>query len=159
MFQTAPGTPSRPTQLRPASTRPSRRIRLLATAALLAVSLGTSGCVYRMVVQQGNFLDGRQVSQVQVGMTRGQVRFLLGTPMLPDAFDRDRWDYLYTLDAPRIKDKTRQRLTIFFAEDKVARIENVGAPTTPAPGTTAAEAPVSAPAPAPAPAAPPSDPR
>ena len=121
MFQTAPGTPLR--QL------PRRRNRLLASVALLAASLGASGCVYRMVVQQGNFLDGRQVSQVQVGMTRGQVRFLLGTPMLPDAFDRDRWDYLYTLDAPRTKDNARQRLTIFFAEDKVARIENVGAPT------------------------------
>jgi outer membrane protein assembly factor BamE len=149
MFQTAPGTPLR--QL------PRRRNLLLACVALLAASLGASGCVYRMVVQQGNFLDGRQVSQVQVGMTRGQVRFLLGTPMLPDAFDRDRWDYLYTLDAPRTKDNTRQRLTIFFTEDKVARIENVGAPTTPAPGTTAAEPPVSVPAPAPA--APPSDPR
>ena len=127
------------------------------TLAVWAISTGLGGCVYRMVVQQGNFLDGRQVSQVQVGMTRGQVRFLLGTPMLPDAFDRDRWDYLYTLDTGRAKDSARQRLTIYFTEDKVARIENVGAPTTPAPGTTAPEAPVSAPAPAPA--APPSDPR
>ena len=146
MFHSAPRAISR--TLSPA--------RLMLLVGVLAATLGSSGCVYRMAVQQGNFLDGRQVSQLQVGMTRGQVRFLLGTPMLPDAFDRDRWDYLYTLETARAKESARQRLTVFFTDDKVSRIENDGAPTTPAPGTTAA--PVSAPD-APAPAAPPSDPR
>lgn len=83
-----------------------------------------------MALQQGNFLDTRQVSQVAVGMTRSQVRFLLGTPMLPDAFDRDRWDYLYTLDLGRGDGVERQRLTVFFEGDTVARIENDGVPTT-----------------------------
>jgi outer membrane protein assembly factor BamE len=82
-----------------------------------------------MTVQQGNFLDARQVVQVKEGMTRAQVRFLLGTPMLPDAFDRDRWDYLYSLDLGKGDKPTRQRLTIYFADDKVSRIENDGAPT------------------------------
>jgi len=98
-------------------------------AAILACSLLLGGCVYRMTVQQGNFLDARQVVQVKEGMTRAQVRFLLGTPMLPDAFDRDRWDYLYTLDLGKNEKPTRQRLTIYFADDKVSRIENDGAPT------------------------------
>ncbi|MGA0735517.1 MAG: outer membrane protein assembly factor BamE [Steroidobacteraceae bacterium] len=97
-------------------------------AALLATLL-TSGCVYRMTVQQGNFLDARQVVQVKEGMTRAQIRFLLGTPMLPDAFDRDRWDYLYYLQVGRQKEAEEQRLTIYFTDDKVSRIENVGAPT------------------------------
>ena len=88
-----------------------------------------SACVYRMAVQQGNYLDARQVVQVKVGMTRSQVRFLLGTPMLPDAFDRDRWDYLYTLDLGRGAGMERQRLTIFFEGDAVARIENDGVST------------------------------
>jgi outer membrane protein assembly factor BamE len=57
------------------------------------------------------------------------VRFLLGTPMLPDAFDKDRWDYLYTLQVRALKKPQRQRLTVFFEGDKVARIENDGAPT------------------------------
>ena len=48
-----------------------------------------------MNIQQGNFLEGRTVDQLQVGMTRSQVRYLLGTPMVPDAFDKERWDYLY----------------------------------------------------------------
>lgn len=144
---------------------------------LLALPLA-GGCVYRMAVQQGNFLDARQVSQVQVGMTRAQVRFLLGTPMLPPSFDNDRWDYLYSLQMRSLQRPQRQRLTVFFEGDKVARIENDGAPTevpadqatpatpaapaTPAtpPATTAPESPVKpeAPAapPAPAPDAPPS---
>lgn len=103
--------------------------------ALLAASL-TSGCVYRVAVQQGNFLDARQVSQLQDGMTRSQVRFLLGTPMLPDAFDNDRWDYLYYLKLGRGGVTEQRRLTVFFEDDRVARIENIGVevstPETPA---------------------------
>ena len=133
---------------------------------LIALPLA-GGCVYRMAVQQGNYLDARQVNQVQVGMTRAQVRFLLGTPMLPPGFDNDRWDYLYTLQLRTLKRPERQRLTVFFQDDKVARIENAGAPTQVPAGTEpAATAPVeaspagpaAAPAtpPAPAPDAPPS---
>lgn len=128
-------TPSRPPVIR------------AALAVLLVCSLALSGCVYRMTVQQGNFLDARQVVQLKEGMTRAQVRFLLGTPMLPDGFDRDRWDYLYSLDLGEGGKPTRQRLTVFFTDDKVSRIENDGAPTelpaeeTPAPETSAKEAP------------------
>jgi outer membrane protein assembly factor BamE len=110
----------------PAARRP--RLGLLAVA-LLAGSALLSGCVYRMSVQQGNFLDARQVVQLKEGMTRAQVRFLLGTPMLPDAFERDRWDYLYTLEPGRGQQPLRQRLTVYFTEDKVSRIDNDGAPT------------------------------
>lgn len=92
--------------------------------------------MYRVAVQQGNFLDARQVSQLQDGMTRSQVRFLLGTPMLPDAFDNDRWDYLYYLKLGRGGVTEQRRLTVFFEDDRVARIENIGVdvstPKTPA---------------------------
>jgi outer membrane protein assembly factor BamE len=101
-------------------------VALLALATAVTVPAGLSGCVYRMAVQQGNFLDPKQVAQLQVGMTRSQVRFLLGTPMLPDAFDRDRWDYLYYLRMSRLKKPIEKRLSVFFTEDKVARFENVG---------------------------------
>jgi len=96
---------------------------------LLGCALLLNGCVYKVPVQQGNFLDARQVVQVKEGMTRVQVRFLLGTPMLPNAFDRNRWDYLYDLNVNDGSPSVRQRLTIYFADGKVSRIENVGAPT------------------------------
>ena len=143
--------------VRPPALRRTRLLPLL----LLALPL-SGGCVYRMAVQQGNFLDARQVNQVQVGMTRSQVRFLLGTPMLPPSFDNSRWDYLYTLQMRSLQRPLRQRLTVHFENDKVTRIENDGAPTeipaaTPAPATDVATPPASTPAaPAPAPDAPPS---
>jgi outer membrane protein assembly factor BamE len=102
-----------------------------------------------MTVQQGNFLDARQVVQVKEGMTRAQVRFLLGTPMLPDAFDRDRWDYLYYLKVGRLQKAEEQRLTIYFTDEKVSRIENVGAPTeVPTTEPRATEAPAASATPA-----------
>jgi len=100
--------------------------RLAAAGLALLLATGASGCVYRMTVQQGNYLDPKQVAQLQAGMTRSQVRFLLGTPMLPDAFDRDRWDYLYYQKVGRLKKPDQRRLTVFFEEDKVARFENEG---------------------------------
>jgi outer membrane protein assembly factor BamE len=90
--------------------------------------LGASGCVYRMNIQQGNFLDGKAVAQLQTGMTRAQVRYLLGTPMVPEAFDNERWDYLYYLKIGRLHRAQQRRVTVYFATDKVARIEKEGAP-------------------------------
>ena len=91
-------------------------------AALLLVLLG-AGCVYRMDVQQGNLLDVEQVEQVEVGMTRSQVRFLLGTPMVIDSFDADRWDYIYSLRRGHERQVTRRHLVVWFDGDKVTRIE------------------------------------
>ena len=114
-------------------------LRLLALGLLLSAA---AGCVYRMTVQQGNFLDPAVVEQVQAGMTRSQVRFLLGTPMLPVAFDNDRWDYLYYLQTGRKRKVEQRRLTVFFENDKVARFENIGIVAKPA---TAAAAPAASP--------------
>ena len=91
-------------------------------AALLLALLG-AGCVYRMDVQQGNLLDVEQVEQVEVGMTRSQVRFLLGTPMVIDSFDADRWDYIYSLRRGHERQVTRRHLVVWFDGDKVTRIE------------------------------------
>jgi outer membrane protein assembly factor BamE len=88
-----------------------------------------SGCVYRMNISQGNYLVGDSVSQLKEGMTRSQVRFLLGTPMVPDAFNDERWDYYYFYKTRQFKNPVKLRLTVFFEDEKVARYENVGVPT------------------------------
>lgn len=97
-------------------------------ALALVLLMPLSGCVYRMNIQQGNFLEKRVIGQLQVGMTRSQVRYLLGTPMVPTTFDTDRWDYLYYLKKGRIHRPQQYLLTVYFQNDKVARIDNHGKP-------------------------------
>lgn len=108
--------------------RPSMRLAPLAMFFCLALLL--NGCVYRQTIQQGNYLDPEAVKQLQTGMTRSQVRFLLGTPMLPDSFDRDRWDYVYYLQIGKSNNPEQWRLTVWFEDDKVNKIDNAGVPET-----------------------------
>jgi outer membrane protein assembly factor BamE len=84
--------------------------------------MGT-GCVYRINIQQGNFLDPKAVEQLSVGMTRSQVRYLLGTPEVPNAFDHDRWDYFFYYKHGRTRKAEQAQISVYFEDDKVARIE------------------------------------
>jgi outer membrane protein assembly factor BamE len=98
----------------------SRTIKVLAIALF---ALGSSACVYRLAIQQGNIADSEDVDQVTVGMTPSQVRFLLGTPLVDDPFNNDRWDYIYYVRIGRDEPETRRFLTVYFEDGKVARLE------------------------------------
>jgi outer membrane protein assembly factor BamE len=98
-------------------------MRLVILLAALVLAASAAGCIYRMDIQQGNLLDPEQVDQVEVGMTRSQVRFLLGTPMVIDTFDPDRWDYVYSLRRGHSRKVDRRHLVVWFEGDTVARIE------------------------------------
>ena len=100
----------------------------LSPILVLGVLLGSAGCVYRPTIQQGNLLKSEDVDQVTVGMTRSQVRYLLGTPMLADPFDPQRWDYIYTLQRGRERHRDRAHYIVHFEGDKVSRIEKPGRP-------------------------------
>ena len=110
----------------PLHCRTRSRTRALLGALALALLLPLGGCVYRMNIQQGNFLEKRVITQLKVGMTRSQVRYLLGTPMVPSTFDLDRWDYLYYMKRGRLHRAQKYLLTVYFQDDKVARIDNHG---------------------------------
>jgi len=69
-----------------------------------------------MPIQQGNYLDPAVISQVKPGMTHSQVRYLLGTPMVPGSFDNTRWDYDYYLKTKRLKGPGRGHVAIFFSK-------------------------------------------
>ena len=101
---------------------------LVLLMSLAATFAATSGCVYRMNIQQGNFLEARTVDQLQAGMTRSQVRYLLGTPMVPDAFDKERWDYLYYSKKGRLHKPEERHLIVYFKEDKVDKFERNNVP-------------------------------
>jgi len=106
--------------MRPARTNPAPR-RIALTIAALSMLL--TGCVYRMDIQQGNYLDGHDVRQLKVGMTRAQVRYLLGTPMIQDVFNHDRWDYVYYFKRGYVDKPIESRVTVYFHGDKVARFK------------------------------------
>ena len=99
----------------------SRRYRKLLSVALLA--LGSSACIYRIDIQQGNLLEESAIEQAAVGMTKNQIVFLLGTPMVTDTFHEDRWDYTYYLRRGRSREIERRWLIVYFDGDVVSRIE------------------------------------
>ena len=90
---------------------------------LLALLTGVGGCVYRIDIQQGNFLEPKDIDRVAVGMTRLQVRSLLGTPMVADPFETTRWDYVYYYKRGRLRKPETRHFVVFFDGDKVTRIE------------------------------------
>lgn len=101
------------------------KIRAYLCAILCVLIL--SGCeskfikVYKIDVQQGNSLDAEDVNKIQLGMSKEQVRFVLGTPIIIDSFHPDRWDYIYLL-IPGHGEKQRRQLTMFFDRDEVIDI-------------------------------------
>lgn len=91
--------------------------------ALAALALALGACVYRIDIQQGNLLEEGDIDLLTVGMERGQVQFLLGTPMINDPFHRDRWDYPYYFVRGRSPNVVRRWLVVYFDGDRVARID------------------------------------
>jgi outer membrane protein assembly factor BamE len=87
------------------------------------VSLLATACVYRINIQQGNYLDQAAVNQVKAGMTRSQVRYLLGTPLTADVFNKERWDYIYYLKKGRTRHVDSRRVTVYFDGEKVAKLD------------------------------------
>jgi outer membrane protein assembly factor BamE len=77
---------------------------------------------YRIDVPQGNYVDQTMLDQVKPGMTRDQVRFALGTPLLVDPFRPERWDYVFRFQHPNGLADLR-RATVYFADNRVARVE------------------------------------
>lgn len=82
----------------------------------------TSGCVYRAAVSQGNLIKQEDLDQAEIGMTKNQIRFLLGTPMIDDPFTRNRWDYIYYLKIGRKAAGQKRWVSIFFVDEKVSEI-------------------------------------
>ncbi|MDH3748096.1 MAG: outer membrane protein assembly factor BamE [Gammaproteobacteria bacterium] len=89
---------------------------------ILVATLMTAGCVYRASISQGNLIKQEDLDQVEVGMTRNQIRFLLGTPLVDDPFHADRWDYIYYLKVGRREADFTRWVSIFFADDRVVEI-------------------------------------
>lgn len=108
---------------------------VFAIAAILVLSACSQFGVYRLDIQQGNLVTQEQLAKVKPGMTRIDVRNILGTPLLQDAFNANRWDYAYSDDRnterslnPFGREKQKYTVTVLFESDKVARIEGEASP-------------------------------
>jgi outer membrane protein assembly factor BamE len=77
---------------------------------------------YKVEVVQGNFVSKEQVAALKPGMSRQQVRDILGTPLVTDVFHAGRWDYVFTLKRHGVQEQAR-RLTVFFKGDVLDRFE------------------------------------
>lgn len=87
----------------------------------IALAVG-SGCVYRASISQGNLVKEEDLAQLEVGMTKNQVRFLLGTPMIDDPFNKQRWDYVYYLKLRRDDATFKRWVSVFFTDDIVSEV-------------------------------------
>lgn len=103
-------------------------MRLL-VALSLAVALPACGIVYKLPTRQGNVIEQKQLDQLRTGMTRDQVRFLLGTPLAASPFRDSRWDYVGYYKTPRGQLFTRT-VSLYFESDKLARTEGAEAAKT-----------------------------
>ena len=93
-----------------------------ALPALLVAAALCAGCVYKIDIQQGNVVIQEQLAKVKVGMTRPEVRQLLGTPLLADPYHANRWDYWF-YNEKRGRELERNKITIVFENDKVTRVD------------------------------------
>ena len=97
------------------------RTLLIAVAIMSLNACGFVGFpgVYRINIEQGNIIDQELVDQLRPGMSRRQVRFILGTPLVEDSFNQDRWDYLYVLrNGPDVLNEAH--LTVYFDGDELS---------------------------------------
>ncbi len=110
---------------------------LVATLALTAIIGLTSGCswlrVYTIDIPQGTPISQEQVKQVQIGMNKSQVIYLIGTPAFRDTLEPNRWDYVYTYKAGTFGKREgkfnvvagQQHLSVYFSNGKVSRIVGI----------------------------------
>ena len=112
---------------------------LRAALALAAAVLATSACgvpripgitPYKMDIQQGNLLTQEQVSRLKAGMSKEEVRLVLGTPLLTDIFHADRWDYVYWHEDSNFR-REQRKLAVFFVDGKLDHVQGDVAPKTP----------------------------
>jgi outer membrane protein assembly factor BamE len=103
---------------------------LVACGSLNSASTRVAGLItpYKIDIVQGNFVSREQVAAVKPGMSRAQVRDILGTPLLVSIFHADRWDYVFTFKRQGLAPQDR-KVTVFFKADALERIEADALPT------------------------------
>ena len=94
---------------------------------LILLCFIVSSCVYRPDLQQGNLLKIENIDRIEVGMTKSQIRYLLGGPVIGNPYQTDRWDYIYLyqdrMNSDPLADDQRYWLVVYFENERVIKIE------------------------------------
>lgn len=98
-------------------------MRMITTVLVLIL---LNACVYRQDILQGNIIKASDVNKVEIGMSKDQVRFVLGTPMIQHPFDDSRWDYLLYVDSQEPRRNRYNRVSMWFDGEFLVRIEKIG---------------------------------
>ena len=99
---------------------------LITILILVGLTLSAPGCsAYKIDIRQGNTLDPEVIDSLRVGMSKQQVVFLMGTPLVQDPFHPNRWDYVYTFK-PGGGKMTRQHVCLYFEGDRLSKIDKAG---------------------------------
>ena len=133
------------------------RMTLRAALMLIAAAVLLAGCamsvpkmpqlkmpkfgiprVHKITVQQGNVITQEMIDSLKPGMTRAQVAYIMGEPIVRNTFDRDRWDYIYTLEVPGILEQEK-RISLHFEEDELAYFTGDYVPSSERPGVAEGE--------------------
>ena len=99
--------------------------RFLIFAFLLASIVASTGCLYRMDIEQGNRIEPEVIAQLELGMSRRQVEFLLGEPSIIDLYRPDTWYYIYFIRRGEDLSEEKRTMTLNFKNDLLADIEGV----------------------------------
>ena len=98
-------------------------LSLAAVLSLSACSTDKIPGVYRIDIQQGNNVSQEMINKLEPGMTKNQVAYVMGTPLLIDTFHPNRWDYIYSYQ-PGGEEREQRRITLYFDdEEKLTHIE------------------------------------
>ncbi|MGB2740907.1 MAG: outer membrane protein assembly factor BamE [Cognaticolwellia sp.] len=93
----------------------------------IVIALSVSACsswVYRIDIPQGNYLEQKDIDKLQIDMTKEQVKFVLGSPVVEGAFDKNIWHYVYRFKSGRSSEfDSQKQFTITFADNKVIKAE------------------------------------
>ncbi len=106
-----------------------KRVRHSLLALVASVSLTACSTmlehlpgVYTLDIQQGNIVDQAMIDQLRPAMNKRQVLYIMGSPMLVDAFHPQRWDYIYS-EQPSGEDRQQKKITLFFNNDQISGIQ------------------------------------
>jgi len=112
---------------------------------MLLLAIAAAGCVYRIDVQQGNYVTQDLLDKLKPGMTKAEVKGVLGTPLLTDAFHANRWDYYFS-NKPHRMPEERAQISVIFQDEKMVSVTGAGRPPGSSPSRSAPETPRPTPA-------------